>query len=78
MKDFNKKVSGFDGLSRNPDNNSIINTNKSDYEEYLRRKKNKQNENNRIRDIESNIDSVKDELNEIKNILKSLLGEISK
>jgi hypothetical protein len=78
MNNFNKKVSGFDGLSRNPDNNSIINTNKSDYEEYLRKRKNKQNENNRIRDIESNIDSVKDELNEIKNILKSLLGETLK
>ena len=42
------KVKNNNHLVRNTESNCIINTNKSEYEQYLARKKHKQNESNKV------------------------------
>lgn len=69
------QVEGFSNLVRNPQNNSIINTNMSEYNEYLKRKEVKNNENQKIQNIEEDLANMKSDIDEIKNLLRSLVNE---
>ena len=69
------KVKGHDHLIRDPKTNSIINTNMSEYNEYISRRDSKLKENEKVNNLESDIANMKDDLNEIKNLLRSLLNE---
>ena len=69
------KVKGHDHLIRDPKTNSIINTNMSEYNEYISRRDSKLKENEKVNNLESDIINMKDDLNEIKNLLRSLLNE---
>lgn len=67
------KVKGREGLARDPHNNSIINVNSSEYNEYVKMKKVKTKENQKIKIIEEDLDTIKSDIDEIK----SLLGRIA-
>jgi len=69
------KVKGHDSLIRDPQTNSIINTNMSEYQEYVSRKKIKNEEQQKIQNLESDVANIKDDLNEIKFLLRSLVNE---
>ena len=69
------KVKGHEGLIRDPQTNSIINTNMSEYQEYISRKKVKNEEQQKIQNLESDVANIKDELDEIKFLLRSLVNE---
>lgn len=69
------RVKGHDGLIRDPNTNSIINTNMSEYQEYVSRKKLKIEENQKIQNLESDVANMRDDLNEIKFLLRSLINE---
>jgi hypothetical protein len=69
------KVKGHEGLIRDPQTNSIINTNMSEYQEYISRKKVKNEEQQKIQNLESDVANIKDDLNEIKFLLRSLVNE---
>ena len=69
------KVKGHDHLIRDPKTNSIINTNMSEYNEYISRRDLKMEENQKVQNLESDVANMKDDLNEIKNLLRSLLNE---
>jgi DNA topoisomerase VI subunit B len=69
------KVKGHDHLIRDPKTNSIINANMLEYKEYLSRRNSKMEEDQKIQNLESNVANMKDDLNEIKNLLRSLLNE---
>ena len=47
------KVDGHDGLIRDPQTNSIINTKMSEYQEYVSRKKVKEEEHQKLQNLES-------------------------
>lgn len=66
------KVKGHDNLIRDPHTNSIVNTNMSDYQEYVSRKKMKSEEQQKIQSLEDNVASMKDDLDEIKSLLRRL------
>lgn len=68
------KVKNESHLYRDAVSNAIINTNKQEYESYLNNKKRRKVENSRIDNIEKELDDIKSNINEIKN----LLLEISK
>ena len=68
------KVKDNEHLSRNTKSNCIINTNKSEYEQYLARKKHKQNEENKVDNLERDISTLRDEITEIKDMLRSLVN----
>ena len=68
------QVEGFSNLVRNPQNNSIINTNMSEYNEYVKRKESKNKENQKIQNLEEDLASMKGDIDEIKNLLRSLIN----
>lgn len=74
MKKEYVKVSGHSDLVRDPETNSIINKNKSEYNEYMMRKNIKSEENQKVQTIEDEVASIKSDVNEIKSLLKELIN----
>ena len=61
-------------MYRDTDSNCIINTNKSEYEQYLARKQQKQSEVNKVDNLERDISTLRNEITEIKDMLRSLVN----
>tara|TARA_B100000085_G_C18271083_1_gene402170 strand:+ start:275 stop:505 length:231 start_codon:yes stop_codon:yes gene_type:complete len=72
MKNNLIPVEGESSLFRDTHTNAVINTNKSEYESYIMRRKCIQDDQSRINSIERDLDTVKNDLDEIKNLLRSL------
>ncbi len=75
------KVKDHDHLIRNTKSNCIINTNKAEYDEYMTRRKLKKNEKNKVENIERDISTLRNEISEIKDLLRSLVngwGQLTK
>lgn len=68
-------VEGEKDLFRDPKTNAIINTNQSDYLSYINGRKMRQNEKNKIDILEKDVNSIKNDLNEIKSLLRSIANE---
>tara|TARA_R100000908_G_scaffold62842_1_gene42560 strand:- start:402 stop:626 length:225 start_codon:yes stop_codon:yes gene_type:complete len=68
------KVKNNNHLVRNTESNCIINTNKSEYEQYISRRKLKQDEASKVDNLERDISTLKNELGEIKDLLRSLVN----
>lgn len=66
------KVKGHDHLIRDPKTNSIINTNMTEYKEYISRRDSKIEENQKIQTLERDLDNIKCDLDEIKCLLRNL------
>ncbi len=69
------KVEGHANLYRDPNTNSIINTNMSEYQEYISRKNIKNNEQQKVQTIEEEVYNIKNDISEIKSLLKELLKQ---
>lgn len=69
------RVEGHKDFIRDPNTNSIINTNMTDYQQYLTRRDVKSEENKKIDNLETEVVSIKDDLNEIKNLLRNFINE---
>ena len=69
------KVKGHDHLIRDPQTNSIINTNMTEYKEYISRRDSKLNESQKIQNLEKDLDNIKCDLDEIKCLLRNLTNE---
>jgi len=67
------RVKGHSDLVRDPMTNAIINTNKSKYEEYISRRNIKKSETQKVQDLEDELSCIKDDLNEIKSLLKEII-----
>ena len=75
------KVKDHDHLIRNTKSNCIVNTNKAEYEEYVTRRKLKKSEKNKVENIERDISTLRNEITEIKDLLRSLVngwGQLTK
>jgi hypothetical protein len=66
------KVEGHPELNRDLSSGAIINTNKSDYDNYMKVARMKNLEKNKIDTIEKDLFTLKDEINEIKSLLLKL------
>ena len=69
------KVKDNDHLIRDANSNCIVNTNKAEYEEYLTRRKLKKSEKNKVDNLERDISTLRDEITEIKDMLRSLVND---
>jgi hypothetical protein len=69
------KVEGHANLYRDPNTNSIINVNMSEYQEYISRKNIKNNEQQKVQTIEEEVYNIKNDISEIKSLLKELLKQ---
>ena len=63
------KVQGFNNLIRDTRSNAIINTSTSEYKIYMQRRKARENQADKWRDVCKEINTLKTELREIKNLI---------
>jgi len=64
------KVQGFDDLVRDIDTKAIINTNRSEYNSYMKRVKSRESGNDMVRGLVTEINNLKKELYDIKKDVK--------
>jgi len=69
-----KKVKDNEHLVKNTKSNFIINTNKSEYDEYITRRNLKKNDKNKVENLERDISTLRNEISEIKDMLRSLVN----
>ena len=67
-----KKVDGHSSLIRDEYTNGILNTNSVEYNNYLSLRAKKRQGSERIDNMENDLKSLKDDINEIKTLLKAL------
>ena len=66
------KVEGHESLIRDENTNAILNTNLSEYDQYLSIRSKRKKGTDRIDNMENDLKSLKDDINEIKNLLRAL------
>ena len=67
------KVAGHDSLARDVRSNAIVNTSKNEYQLYMNRIRSREQQSDEIRNTIKEINLLKQELFEIKNLLKEVL-----
>ena len=68
------KVEGHSELYRDSTTNSIVNRNTTDYNRYMSQKKTKNEEAEKVDTMEQALTHLKNEINEIKSLLKELVN----
>jgi uncharacterized HAD superfamily protein len=71
----NYKIEGHGDLARDPETNSIVNVNSSDYNQYVSRKKLSAEKNRKAQNVEEDLTRLKDEIQELKSLLKEILNK---
>jgi hypothetical protein len=69
------RIKNNDDLLRDKNTNSIININDDSYNAYIRQYVKKINENNKMKNYDAELKELKDEIDEIKNMLIQLLNK---
>lgn len=72
------KVEGNSDLVRDADTMAILNTNRTDYENYLRKRDSILSEKQQIQLQAEEINNIKEDLSEIKHMLTALLKDRTK
>ena len=67
-------VEGNTDLVRDPNTDQIINTNNSQYEQYITRRKKRKFEKEKSLSVEEDLAGLKIEMSEIKSLLKELVN----
>ena len=68
-------VEGHSNLLRDPNNDSIVNIDSLGYQRYIARRDAKNKKDQKVQNIEEEVASMKNDINEIKHLLKELLNE---
>jgi hypothetical protein len=68
------QVKGHSNLFRDKSSNAILNTDMNAYQNYKESKRIKEEETKRIANIEDDLNSLKGDIDEIKNLLRSLVN----
>jgi|LauGreDrversion2_5_1035112.scaffolds.fasta_scaffold16501_2 hypothetical protein len=63
-----------EGFLRDDNNHALINTNVSAYKQYI----NQRESQNKVRSLESEVDSLKDDISDIKQMLSILIKQNNK
>jgi|TARA_B100000929_G_scaffold204316_2_gene162574 hypothetical protein len=69
------KVQGYNSLVRDTSTNAIINTSRSDYQIYMSRVQARESQGDKIRSAVKEINSLKKELREIKELIKGIVSK---
>lgn len=69
------KVEGYDDLLKDPVTGVVVNTNKSAYEQYLAKRRKDEHVTKQIESQAMEIQSLKSDLSEIKNLLTQILNK---
>ena len=68
-------VKGHTDLIRDNSTRAILNNDSSQYDNYLKRRAQRQQGEDRIDNMESDLKNLKDDINEIKNLLRALSND---
>lgn len=68
------KVDGHNNLARDTETRAILNLDIDGYQNYMKMKDIKKREERRVSNLENEIDTLKGDLNEIKNLLRELVN----
>ena len=68
------EMEGHKDLARDPETGAIVNVNTLEYTQYLSRRDVKTEKNQKVQTMEEDLANVKNELNEIKSLLKELIN----
>ena len=66
------KVEGHNNLIRDQNSNAILNTDSSEYNNYISLRAKRKQGTDRIDNMEDDLKSLKDDINEIKTLLRTL------
>jgi len=66
------RVEGFSNLVRDTNSNAIVNVNRTEFQVYMSRHKNRQKQGDELRGAIKEINTLKQELFEIKKLLKEI------
>ena len=66
------KVEGHSNIIRDEQTNAILNNNSSEYDNYIRMRAKRKQGTDRIDTMENDLKSLKDDINEIKTLLRAL------
>ena len=69
------KVESDQSLVRDLDSNAIVNTNKDEYQKFLNLSEKRYKEKMEYENLKTDVKSLKDDLNEIKSLLKSIVDK---
>ncbi len=69
------KVKGHPDLVRDVSSKAIVNKNSLDYENYMKASKFRMAEKDKINNMEENLSNLKNEIDEIKNLLIDLINK---
>ena len=67
------KVKDHLNLVRDPRTNAILNTNKNEYDEYIKMRNKNLSEKEKVEKLETDVNEIKNDLDEIKDLLKHLI-----
>ena len=68
------KVKGHSNLVRDTKSHAIVNTNRNTYELYMKNQMQKRKQQDQLRDTVREINNLKNEMYEIKELLKKVVG----
>lgn len=68
------KIEGHPDLRRDTTTNAIMNTNQNAYETYLAMSQVKQDEKNKVESLERDLDTIKDEISQVKTLIQDLIN----
>ena len=69
------KVHGYESLVRDTRSNGIVNTNTTEYQMYMSRVRAREKQGDEIRNAVKEINNLKAELREIKDLIKGVLNK---
>ena len=69
------KVEGYNNLVRDTRSNAIVNSNKSEFQMYMKRHKERNEQADKMRNVCKEINNLKSELREIKGLLTKVLDK---
>jgi len=69
------KVQGYESLVRDTKSNGIVNTNTTEYQMYMSRVRAREKQGDEIRSAVKEINNLKAELREIKDLLKGVVNK---
>jgi hypothetical protein len=67
------RVEGYSGLVRDTNSNAIVNVNRTEFQVYMSRHKNRQKQGDELRGAIKEINTLKQELFEIKRLIKEVI-----
>ena len=69
------RVEGYNNLLRDTSSNAVINSSKSEYKIYMAKYRAREQQSDELRNACKEINTLKAELREIKNLLKKVVGK---